>query len=69
MTDLTTMQRLGLAPLTGEQKAGRVQIRIDELMEAYCLPRWAYLESEFRTFRDNMIDLVKELRSIQRRGV
>ena len=69
MTDLSTMQKLGLAPLEPEQKIGRIRESMDELLEANCLPRWAYVEAEFNTFRAKLIGMIKEIRSIQKCGV
>ena len=61
---LTTAQKLGLAPLTGEQLKEQVQNKIDTLVSNNLLPRFAYLDSEFDEYREELIRLLKEQRAI-----
>lgn len=57
---LSALQKLGLAPLTLLQQRDKIQEKIDNLVEANNLPRWAYLESEFNTYRCKLISLLKD---------
>ena len=49
--DITAAQKLGLQPLLLCQKEGKVQDKIDKLVENNNLPRWAYLKTEFESYR------------------
>ena len=61
---LTTAQKLGLAPLTEEQKKERecesINRRISDLISEHELPRWAYLDSEFQAYRTKLQQLLRE---------
>lgn len=63
--ELTTAQKLGLVPLTAEQRLYKLQDRLDETSNGM-LPRWAYLESEFQEHRAQIIALVTEIRNLEK---
>ena len=64
---LTTAQKLGLVPLTPEQEKERrcedITNRISALLRDNELPRWAYSETEFRSYRLKLQALLREKRS------
>ena len=65
---LSIAQKLGLVPLTPEQEKERrcedINNRISNLLRDNELPRWAYLETEFREYRRKLQELLKEKQSI-----
>lgn len=62
---ISALQKLGLAPLTPEQRRFKIQEKIDKLVEDNNLPRWAYLDTEFSLYRAKLIALLRKKVSIK----